>query len=81
VREEAFELGLHYAAEDALLGTTAGVEGLARAARRWYERQSLGLEHESPRAVDASLAKRERAPELSGRGGLLPLVLLREVIQ
>ena len=32
--EEVFELGLHHAVKDALLGAAAGVEPLARAARR-----------------------------------------------
>ena len=34
VREEAFEFGLHHAVEDALLGAAAGVEAVARGARR-----------------------------------------------
>jgi len=35
-----------------------------RSARRWYERQSPGLGNEFLRAVEASLAKVERTPEL-----------------
>jgi len=34
VREEAFELGLDHAVEDALLGAATGVEAVARGARR-----------------------------------------------
>jgi plasmid stabilization system protein ParE len=37
-----------------------------RSARNWYERQSPGLGNEFLRAVEASLAKVERTPELHG---------------
>jgi plasmid stabilization system protein ParE len=35
-----------------------------RSARHWYDRQSPGLGNEFLRAVEASLAKVERSPEL-----------------
>jgi plasmid stabilization system protein ParE len=35
-----------------------------RSARRWYEHQSPGLGHQFLRAVEASLARVERTPEL-----------------